>query len=329
MEFQFHPASRRGSVRSLVLGDRGEKAVIVLAAAAGAALVSLWITVPTAAVRAMRRERSASLERDVVEARSQKRDLEKRAAGLRDRIREEADLLSRIAFLYGVEPRQWPRALAPEAGVLSARDLDGLAEGLVRTLPALARARVILESREAADPSLAERTPARLPLSGELVEPAAFFGPRVSPWTGAEEFFAGLDLAAPSGTAVVAPAAGTVVFAGRVAPSMRSSLSRFGNLVVLTHGAAGATLYGHLGKIEVRRGQRVRPGERLGSVGATGWAMSPVLHYEFWRIRGAGGLAPTDPRFAILDRRLGLSGASLERMTATSAPGLRERPPGL
>ena len=328
MEFQFHPASRRGAVRSLGIGDRGEKVAIALAAVGALALLSLWITVPMAAVRALRRERSPSLERDVEEARRQQRDLELAAAGSRDRAREEADLLSRIAFLYGVEPRQWPRALAPEAGTLSASDLDGLAAGLERTLGSLERARAILEAREAADPALPARTPARLPLVGELVEPATLFGPRVSPWTGAEEFFAGLDLAAPSGTAVVAPAAGTVVFAGRVAPSMRSNLSRFGNLVVLAHGAAGATLFGHLGKVEVRRGQRVRAGERLGTVGATGWAMSPVLHYEFWRNRG-GGLAPTDPRFAILDRRLGFPAPSLEAMAATSAPGPLERPPGL
>jgi murein DD-endopeptidase MepM/ murein hydrolase activator NlpD len=328
MEFQFHPASRRGSVRSLVLGDRGEKVVIVLAALATLALLSLGITVPTAAIRAARRDRTPTLEKNVDEARRQRRDLELRAAGLRDRAGEGADLLSRIAFLYGVEPGAWPRTLAPEAGALAAPDLTALALGLERTLSALERARAVLEAREQADPNLAVRTPARLPLATELVEPAAFFGPRVSPWTGAEEFFGGLDLAAPAGTPVIAPAAGTVIFAGRVAPSMRSNLSRFGNLVVLSHGAAGVTLFGHLGKIEVRDGARVRAGDRLGTVGTSGWAISPVLHYEYWRNRN-GALAPTDPRFAILDRRLGRVDRSLEAMLATSAPGPLERPPGL
>lgn len=328
MQFQFHPASRRGQVRSLALKARGEKAVILLAAAAALALASLWITVPIVAVRSLRRDRAPSLGRDVDEARRDRRDLERRAEGLRDRAREAADLLSRIAFLYRVEPRQWPRTLSPEAGALSPEGVDRLAMGLERTLPSLERAREILETRESADAGLAARTPARLPLAGEVVEPAALFGPRVSPWTGSEEFFTGLDLAAPAGTAVVAPAAGTVVFTGKVAPSLRSSYSRFGNLVVISHGTAGATLFGHLGKIEVERGARVRAGERLGAVGASGWAASPVLHYEYWRGRG-DALAPTDPRFAVLDRPMGPPGVSLEAMEATSAPGVKERPPGL
>jgi murein DD-endopeptidase MepM/ murein hydrolase activator NlpD len=158
-----------------------------------------------------------------------------------------------------------------------------------------------------------------MPLASELVEPSAVFGPRVSPWTGTEEFFTGLDLAAPAGSAVIAPADGTVLFAGRVAASQRSRWWRFGNLVVVSHGEGGATLFGPLGRIEVRRGDHVRRGRRLGSVGATGWAMSPVLHYEYWRER-EGRLSPTDPRFAILDRRLDRHDVSLEKMDATSAP---------
>jgi murein DD-endopeptidase MepM/ murein hydrolase activator NlpD len=63
-------------------------------------------------------------------------------------------------------------------------------------------------------------------------------------------------------------------------------------------------------------------------VGSTGWAVSPGLHYEYWR--GAEGrLAPTDPQFAILDRRMGRREASLEKMLATSAAGPLEPPPGL
>jgi murein DD-endopeptidase MepM/ murein hydrolase activator NlpD len=162
----------------------------------------------------------------------------------------------------------------------------------------------------------------------ELVEPSAYFGPRVSPWTRAEEFFPGIDLAAPAGSAVIAPADGTVVFVGHAPARPVSRLSRFGNLVVLRHGAAGVTLYGHLKQVAVRRGQRVRRGETLGTVGSTGWAVSPGLHYEYWRESG-GRLAPTDPQFAILDRALGRREASLEKMRATSATGAIEPPPGL
>jgi murein DD-endopeptidase MepM/ murein hydrolase activator NlpD len=241
-------------------------------------------------------------------------------SGLKDRALDAGDLASRIAFLYRVSPDRWPRRLNPEAGVLAGAEARLVAEGLGRYVGALGRAAAILEARDAAQPGLADRTPSRLPLSSEFVEPSALFGPRVSPWTNAEEFFVGLDLAAPAGSPVIAPADGRVVFAGRAPASARSRLWRFGNLVVVSHGDGGATLYGHLGKVDVRRGAQVRRGQKLGSVGASGWAMSPALHYEYWREQN-GVLAPTDPRFAILDRRFGRLEVSLERMEATSVPG--------
>jgi murein DD-endopeptidase MepM/ murein hydrolase activator NlpD len=148
----------------------------------------------------------------------------------------------------------------------------------------------------------------------------------VSPWTGSEEFFAGIDLAAPAGAPVLAPAAGTVVFAGRLPTSANARLWRFGNLVVLSHSEAGVTVFGHLARVEVRRGERVRRGSRLGTVGTTGWAMSPALHYEYWR-RDGSGLAATDPRFAMLDFKIAGHDVSLERMRATSAPDAVQPPP--
>jgi murein DD-endopeptidase MepM/ murein hydrolase activator NlpD len=327
-------------VRTLVLSERAERALVAAAATAALLAVSLWLTVPAAAVRALREERASELLRRTSIARAERRDVDARLGGMRDRARDAASLASRVAFLYGVSPADWPRALAPEAGVLSSSDPAALTDGLARYAAALDRAAEVLEARERADPSRARETPSRLPLAAELVEPSAVFGPRVSPWTGAEEFFDGLDLAAPAGTAVLAPSDGVVLFAGRVTPSPRSRMSRFGNLVVLGHGRAGATLYGHLGKAEVRRGQRVRRGERLGAVGRTGWAMAPTLHYEYWRpvasrgaersARGAdAALSPTDPRFAILDRNLLDGDVSLEKMLATSAPDPGEAPPGL
>jgi len=105
-----------------------------------------------------------------------------------------------------------------------------------------------------------------------------------------------------------------------VPPRPDSRLWRYGNLVILSHGGGQATLLGHLARIETRVGQRVRRGERIGTVGATGWVVSPSLHYEFWRER-EGRMAPTDPRFAVLDHRLGPPDVSLEKMEATSAPG--------
>ncbi len=319
MEFQFHPASRSAAVRSLVFGARGEKLAILLAGAAALAAVSLWVTVPAVAARAVMEGSARAKTEESSAAASEFRDAAARTQRLADRARDAGSLLARIAFLYGVSPTEWPKGLNPEAGWLAGRDPERLSVGLPRYLAELERGRVLLAAREEADPAIAERTPSLLPVAGGLVEPAVLFGPRISPWTGAPEFFMGLELAAPAGSAVLAPADGTVVFTGRVAPSMKSNWSRYGSLVVLSHGAAGRTLFGHLAKVEVRRGQRVARGDRLGTVGKSRWTMSPSLHYELWR-SGRAGLAPTDPRFGILDRRLGPPDPSLEKMAATSAP---------
>lgn len=326
MEFQLHPSSPRGAVRRVSLGPRGEALAAAVAGIAAFLALSLWITVPATVRRVLRDREEASARDRELDARREREGLAMRAVGVRDRALDAGDRLSRIAFLYGVATARWPRALNPETGLLSGRDPASLAQGCGRYLVALERGRVLLEAVESDDADLAARTPSRLPLRSELVEPSALFGPRVSPWTGGEEFFPGVDLAAPMGSPVIAPAAGTVLFTGR-ANAAASRLARFGNLVVVSHGSAGVTLYGHLSRVDVRRGDRVARGRLLGSVGATGRAASPGLHYEYWRNAGGGRLEPTDPLFAILDRRLTRSDASLERMRATSAPGPIEPPP--
>lgn len=85
----------------------------------------------------------------------------------------------------------------------------------------------------------------------------------------------GVDLRVPTGTEVHAMAEGSVRFAG--------TMSGFGNVVWLDHGATILTVYAHLSTIRVRPGQHVRRGEVLGLSGQTGDATSPHLHFEVWR----------------------------------------------
>ena len=82
----------------------------------------------------------------------------------------------------------------------------------------------------------------------------------------------GVDYGAPVGTPVLASADGAVIFAGRE--------GGFGNLVEIRHPNGYVTGYAHLSRIDVRSGQRVRQGERIGGVGSTGLATGPHLHYQ-------------------------------------------------
>src|SRR5262245_7044875 len=85
----------------------------------------------------------------------------------------------------------------------------------------------------------------------------------------------GIDYASPAGTPVAASANGVVAQAGWS--------GGFGQMVRLRHANGFETLYGHLGRIDVRVGQRVSQGERLGTVGATGLATGPHLDYRMLR----------------------------------------------
>ncbi len=87
----------------------------------------------------------------------------------------------------------------------------------------------------------------------------------------------GVDYAAPTGTAVRTVGDGTVEFAG--------AQGGFGNVVYVKHRNHHTTVYAHLSRIGVRKGQSVSQGDTIGAVGATGWATGPHLHFEF-RVNG-------------------------------------------
>ena len=122
--------------------------------------------------------------------------------------------------------------------------------------------------------------PRTWPAAGPLT---SGFGTRVHPITGAARLHAGIDIGAPTGTGVVAAAAGTVQFAGVA--------GGYGNTVIIDHSGGTTTLYAHLSSISADTGTRVEPGQRIGAVGSTGLSTGPHLHFEV-RVSGA----PTDPR---------------------------------
>ncbi len=87
----------------------------------------------------------------------------------------------------------------------------------------------------------------------------------------------GTDFAAPTGTAVRTVGDGVVEFAG--------VQNGFGNVIYVKHRNQHVTVYAHLSRINVKKGQSVAQGDNIGAVGSTGWATGPHLHFEF-RVNG-------------------------------------------
>jgi len=98
---------------------------------------------------------------------------------------------------------------------------------------------------------------------------------RVHPLWKTQRPHRGIDYAAPSGTPILAAGDGKVVKASRTTPN--------GNYVVVRHGEQFVTKYLHLSKFGrgIKSGTKVKQGQVIGYVGATGWATGPHLHYEF------------------------------------------------
>ncbi|MEW5847864.1 MAG: M23 family metallopeptidase [Myxococcota bacterium] len=164
-------------------------------------------------------------------------------------------------------------------GLLDSR-LDGLPQEAGRQTASLRQLMAYYEGREV----LLRSTPSMFPAQGWVTSE---FGVRDDPYTAERTMHSGMDLAGREGSPVLAPADGVVTFAG--------TKGGYGNLIILEHGHGYTTTYGHLSKILVKVGERVKRGHHIGAVGNTGRSTGPHLHYEV-RINGI----PVNPRLFVL-----------------------------
>ncbi|WP_090130632.1 M23 family metallopeptidase [Limnohabitans sp. Rim11] len=103
------------------------------------------------------------------------------------------------------------------------------------------------------------------------------FGSRLHPILQTRRAHTGVDYAAPTGTPVISVADGVV--------TESSYQGAYGNMVVVQHNARQSTVYAHLSRMNVKRGQAIKQGDIIGAVGTTGLSTGPHLHFEF-RIGG-------------------------------------------
>jgi murein DD-endopeptidase MepM/ murein hydrolase activator NlpD len=122
------------------------------------------------------------------------------------------------------------------------------------------------------------------------------YGWQVDPNSGEVVFQSGVRLAATAGTPVLASGEGVVAFA--------ANQGNYGNLVVVNHSEGLQTRYAQLATIDVRVGQPVKLGDRLGTVGATGFARNPFLRFEV-RSNSDLGWVAQDPGAYLQNMRVG------------------------
>jgi murein DD-endopeptidase MepM/ murein hydrolase activator NlpD len=247
--------------------------------AAAAALVLGYMTVS----RTVDLSKSARLTQENARLEQQLDELNGRLATLADTLTRISQRDARIRVLANLEPID-PQVQAAGIGGPTVAGVEGDAGSAMRRtsevrvdLNALIRRANLLASsfKETAD-SLAvhsarlSATPSIMPTQGWLS--SAFSSMRSHPILHVARPHEGIDVTAPMGTPIEAPAAGVVREAGWE--------SGYGNTIVIDHGFGTVTKFAHASKILVREGQRVSRGQRIALVGNTGLATGPHLHYE-------------------------------------------------
>lgn len=130
------------------------------------------------------------------------------------------------------------------------------------------------------------------------------FGMRVHPLHKIAKMHTGIDFAAPKGTTVRATGNGKVA-------SVKRERSGYGSHIVIEHGYGYQTLYAHLSSIDVREGQAITKGQKIGSVGSSGTSTAAHLHYEV-HLNGT----PVDPVKYCID---GLSPAEYHELVRVAS----------
>lgn len=246
-----------------------------------ASAFALWLFfsdgVTTAHIEKLRKENE--------ELRQANRTFEESLTDLQRTLGEYESKTRQLAIVAGIENLEPAEAgIGGEVGEPSP-DVDFLSYRADRLSGRLDRVEAGLEKRTRWFSS----TPSTTPVKGILT---SGFGYRRDPITGRRTFHPALDISAPPGQEVRAPADGLVTRAGRI--------GGLGNAVYVSHGFGVTTRFGHLSRLQVAPGDTVRRGDVLGLVGSSGRSTGYHLHYEV-HVDGE----PIDPLAYLLDRPAG------------------------
>jgi murein DD-endopeptidase MepM/ murein hydrolase activator NlpD len=130
----------------------------------------------------------------------------------------------------------------------------------------------LVKEKEKMLSSIPSMKPVRSDLLAAHLDALSGFGWRVHPIHKVRRFHKGIDFTADQGTAIQATGDGTIVKADYD--------NGYGKCVVISHGYGYQTLYGHMSRIDVKEGDKVKKGQRIGLIGSTGQSTGPHCHYE-------------------------------------------------
>lgn len=275
-------------------------AVLKIAATLCVAVVVVSLLLGYASIsRSVDLSRATRLEQENALLSAQLGELHGRVQNLSDTLQTIARRDQRIrvlANLAPLDPQVRAAGIGGPVGTMTATRAPGLlgrrADAIRVDITALIRRANLLATsfREAAD-SLASHgdrlaaMPSIMPTQGWLT--SAFSSMREHPILHIARPHEGIDVSAPMGTPIEAPAAGRVLSAGWE--------TGYGNVVTIDHGYGIVTKFAHASKLFVRAGQRVDRGQRIALVGNSGLATGPHLHYEV-HVNGR----PVDPLHYVL-----------------------------
>jgi len=263
----------RAELRKYTFGSKTLAAAKMLVVLMGVCVVLM----PYLAVRALQHlRRVQGLERQNAGLRQANVGFDVSLAELKDQITEFENKSYKFALIAGVEDllsatggAGGSDSAGAAASVPSAAYLRQEVAQLRERTQALRANYSVLEKVYEDQSLLLASTPSILPVNGVL---GHGFGWRRDPFTDQREFHKGIDISAPKGRKVMAPADGIVVKASRV--------QGYGRVIYLSHGNGITTRYGHMSEFNVKLGQKVKRGDVIGFVGSTGRSTGPHLHYE-------------------------------------------------
>jgi len=157
--------------------------------------------------------------------------------------------------------------------IATSKRLDILTKQIVVQSKSLDEIALLAEDKEKLLSSIPSIQPVR---NEDISRIASGFGYRTDPFTKTRKKHWGMDFTAPRGTPVYASGDGRVIKAD-------NTVSGYGKHIKIDHGYGYESLYAHLYKYNVRRGEKVKRGDLIGFVGSTGRSQAPHLHYEIFK----------------------------------------------